>query len=177
MARTSTFSYLAGPQAIWGPYGPPFQLDRRGAGLKEIFQVLSVRLSVHLSIFLSIPPSLFGLVVSYTANIPQTSDLAYLGYTWQQTVYSLQYTVDNRQQTVDSRQQTVGSRQQTVYSRQQTSDIRQQRVDSTHKKAGSSKATHCLCWHFCEVKSHVHYVRANWPSPGSFRVKDFLGAF
>ena len=98
MACASIFSFLAGPQAIWGPYGPPFLPDRRAAGLQKVFQVLSVCLSVHPSIFPSIPPSLFGLVVSYIANIPQTSDLAELG----------------RQQTVDSRQQIVNCRQQTV---------------------------------------------------------------
>ena len=102
MARTYVFSYLVGPYAIWGPYEPPFQLDQRGAGLQGIFQVLSVRLSVHLSIFPSLPPSLFGLVVSYTANIPQTSDLPELGR--QQILDSIQQTLDFRLQTVDSRQ-------------------------------------------------------------------------
>ena len=105
MARTSIVCFLGGPQAIWGPYGPPFLTDQRGAGLQEVFQFLSIRLSVRLSICLSIPPSLFGLVVSYTANKPQTSDVAKLGQTWQYTVDSIQQTVDSRQQTADSRRQ------------------------------------------------------------------------
>ena len=118
MARTSIVCFLAGPQAIWGPYGTPFLTDRGGAGLQEDCQFLSIHLSVRLSICPSIPPSLFGLVVSYTANKPQTSDVAELGQTWQYTVDSLQQTVDSRQQKVDSRQQTVDSRQQTVDIRQ-----------------------------------------------------------
>ena len=76
MARTSIFSLLAGLWAFWGQYTPPLLPDPRGAGLQEAFKFLSVCLSVRLSVCPSIPLSLFGLVVSYTANIPQTSYLA-----------------------------------------------------------------------------------------------------
>ena len=79
MARTSIFPSQLIPR-LFGVHKDPFFLSKqRGAGLQEVFQFLSVRLSIHLFIFLSIPPSLFGLVVSYTANIPQTSGLAELG--------------------------------------------------------------------------------------------------
>ena len=101
--------------SIWTPFFDRTKMGQHSRGF--VIFCPSVCLSVcpyviHPSL------SLLGLVVSYTANKPQTSDVAELGLTWQYTVDSIQQTVDSRQQTVDSRRQQGKGRGQRMRRRE-----------------------------------------------------------
>ena len=99
MAHTSVFFLLSWSLGYLGPYGSPFQLDQRGAGLQEIFPAFHVCLCVHLSVY----PSLsiwFRCILHSQFQVYPTQPI----YLRPQTSMNLS---DSRQQTVDSRQQTV----------------------------------------------------------------------
>ena len=69
MARTFIFSFLTGTRLFGVHINPPFCRTEEGPAYRGLLNVCP-------SVCLSISPYLFGLVVSYTANIPQNSDLA-----------------------------------------------------------------------------------------------------